>query len=218
MAEKNNTLSVKENFDLSIPSQMVAMSVVLKRHVVEQKLYTSIQGKNYVQVEGWQFAGGLMGLYPRVTEVENLTTTKEVKWKAEAEIVRLKDDKVVSRGFAICSNLEAKKKGNDEYAILSMAQTRAIGKGYRNLVGWVMKLAGYESTPSEEMFKVGQNTPAPVAPVKDMTEAPADGLTGFECFDGAEPITKEVFEYSKKIYGKPFCRTHQKDHKPKTQK
>ena len=39
----------------------------------------------------------------------------------------------------------------DEYAILSMAQTRAIGKAFRNLIGWVIKMAGYESTPAEEM-------------------------------------------------------------------
>ena len=35
-----------------------------------------------------------------------------------------------------------------------MAQTRAIGKAYRNIIGWVMKMAGYEGTPGEEMKAV----------------------------------------------------------------
>ena len=59
----------------------------------------------------------------------------------------------MSNGFAVCSSEEfAKKKaGFEEYAVLSMAQTRAISKGYRNIIGWVIKLSGYEPTPAEEM-------------------------------------------------------------------
>ena len=32
-----------------------------------------------------------------------------------------------------------------------MAQTRAEGKAYRLLLGWLMKAAGFEATPAEEM-------------------------------------------------------------------
>src|SRR3990172_30933 len=159
-------LAIK-SYDIAHPEQVVAMAQVLKNHIIKNKLYVAIRNKNYVEVEGWQFAGGLMWLYPRVASVENISTANEIKWKAEVELVRLKDDKVVSRGFAICSKKETKKKDFDEYAILSMAQTRATGKAYRNLIGWVMKLAGYEATPSEEMIKVGETlTEVKVAEVK----------------------------------------------------
>jgi hypothetical protein len=53
--------------------------------------------------------------------------------------------------MAICSNKEMSKKGFDEYAIASMAQTRAIGKAYRNKMAFIMKMAGYEATPAEEV-------------------------------------------------------------------
>jgi len=58
-----------------------------------------------------------------------------------------------------------------------MAQTRAIGKAYRNVIGWVIKLAGYEGTPSEEMVKVGESQPIP-APVNNekITEEEAGKL------------------------------------------
>src|SRR6185312_4955824 len=105
---------------------MVDMANVLKQYVVAQRLYTNISGKNYAHVEGWQFAGGLMGMFPRVMGVENLSSGNEVKWRADVEIVNLKTGDVVSRGFAVCSNKETKKKNFDEYAVLSMAQTRAI--------------------------------------------------------------------------------------------
>lgn len=147
----SESIIIKGGYDIGQVGQMVEMSKTLKQHIIEQKLYTNITGKNYVHCEGWQFAGGLMGLYPRIAAVQNLSNEREIKWQATAEIIRIKDDAVVCRGIAICSNKENKKKSFDEYALLSMAQTRAIGKAYRNLIGWVMKLAGYESTPAEEM-------------------------------------------------------------------
>lgn len=141
-------MSRSKTYEIDKPLQMVKMATLLKNHIVRNKLYVPIAGKNYVMVEGWQFAGGMLGLFPKVIKVENIGAGK---WMAQVEIVNKKDDKVVGAGFAICSKDEDKKKSFDEYAVLSMAQTRAIGKAYRNLIGWVMKLTGYESTPAEEM-------------------------------------------------------------------
>ena len=207
----------KDGYQLSQPVQMVEMASVLKKHVVDQRLYTPIQGKNYVHVEGWQFAGGLLGTFPRVVAIENLSTTGETKWKAEVEIVNLKDGSVLSRGFAICSSKESKKKGFDEYAVLSMAQTRAIGKAYRNVIGWVMKLAGYEATPSEEMRPAGApETREPAASVAPKSNDPAVELVchGISKSGCGEDLTQQEYNYSKKMYGKPLCREHQKEAKP----
>lgn len=212
---KDNQLTVKGKYELSKPSDMVAMASVLKKHIVEQKLFTTIVGKNYAHVEGWQFAGGLMGLHAEVADIQNLSTTTEIKWLAKVEL-KSADGKTVGLGFALCSNKESKKKSFDEYAILSMAQTRAIGKAYRNLVGWVMKTAGYETTPSEEMFKMGDTTP--VTQPENQEVVYDKELPGFECFVGGEMITKAEHDYSKKIYGKPLCRAHQKESKPKNNK
>ncbi|MEK7578152.1 MAG: hypothetical protein AAB456_00305 [Patescibacteria group bacterium] len=167
---KNKEIVVKTGYDLARPDQMSGLAKVLKEHIVKHKLYVTITGKNYVMVEGWQFGGGMMGLFPRVAKVENLSSGNEVKWQATVEIVENKSGKVVSIGYAVCSNKEGKKKSFDEYAVLSMAQTRAIGKAYRNLLGWVMKLASFEATPSEEMTgAVTQVIPA-AAPVGEMIE------------------------------------------------
>jgi hypothetical protein len=40
-----------------------------------------------------------------------------------------------------------------------MAQTRAIGKAYRNLLAWLMKAAGFEATPAEEMDFAKEEAP-----------------------------------------------------------
>jgi hypothetical protein len=194
------------NYNIDKPQEIVKMAVTLKDYVVKQNLYSNIKGKNYAHVEGWQFAGFLSGLNAVVESEENLSNGSEVKWKAIVHIYR--GEKRVSRGVAVCSSKESSKKGFDEYAILSMAQTRAIGKAYRNLLGWVMKLAGYEATPSEEMQKYGETPSSPAKPGPD-------GDMVYTCEKGDEIITKQEHDYSMKMFGKALCREHQKGVKRK---
>jgi len=135
---------------ISKPETLKAFAVELKTFIVSQNLYTPIQGKNYVNVEGWQFAGGSLGLTALVESCERLERGEdEITYRSQVTVYS--GERVVSRAFSICSNKEAKKKTFDEYAIESMSQTRATGKAYRLLLGWLMKMAGYEATPTEEM-------------------------------------------------------------------
>ena len=121
----------------------------IKRYIYKNKLFVSIQGHAYVYVEGWQFIGGMLGIEAIPITLDNLSDEVEIKYSCTVELIQ--NERIVGRGFAICSNQENKKKTFDEYAIASMAQTRAVGKAYRLKIGWLMKLAGYESTPAEEV-------------------------------------------------------------------
>lgn len=147
----SNEIVKHETFDLAKPEQSLKVAEILQRFVAEKKLTANIKGKNYPLVEAWCFAGSQLGLYPLLTEVQNFSRDNEIKYSAWVEVRRISDDKVMSRGFAICSNKEASKRTFDEYAILSMAQTRAEGKAFRMLLSWIMKAAGFEATPAEEM-------------------------------------------------------------------
>lgn len=195
-----------KQYSIDKPAEVAKMATVLKNHVVKHKLYSNIKGRNYAHVEGWQFAGFLLGTYPKVESVVNLSNEKEIKWQANVNIYQ--GDKIIGSGIAVCSSKEAIKKGFDEYAILSMAQTRAIGKAYRNIIGWVMKLAGYESTPREEMGKVGEKEPIDNSPVEN-------GEKILECQNCAAVITEQEAGFSKKIYKKQLCRGCQSELKRK---
>ena len=138
-------------YDLSKPAQTLQLAAELQRFVKEQKLTVNIKGKSYPLVESWQFAGSQLGLIPIIQSVQNISNDSEVKYSATVEVIRIADGSVVSRGFAICSNKEGNKRTWDEYAICSMAQTRATGKAFRNILSWLMKAAGFEATPAEEM-------------------------------------------------------------------
>ena len=156
MVEKKvNEIATKtEQIELTNPNDIMGFATNLKDLIVQNKLFTPIKGKNYVNVEGWQIAGAFTGTYPIVEKVEELPSKPgEYKYRAEVSL-RDRDGQKVGYGVAICSNREPGKGNFDEYAVASMAQTRATGKAFRMKIGWLLKVAGYETTPAEEMDAV----------------------------------------------------------------
>jgi hypothetical protein len=149
--------SINPSYNIINKDSMLKLSTELSQLIKEKGLSSNIQGKQFVNVEGWQFAGASLGLMPIITETTDLTRRGtepgqvEIKYMAKCEVRNITSGQLVATGVALCSNFERSKKGFDEYAILSMAQTRAIGKAYRNLLAWLMKAAGFEATPAEEM-------------------------------------------------------------------
>lgn len=151
MSERTNEIATKtEQIELTSPNDIMNFATNLKDLIVQNKLFTQIKGKNYVNVEGWQIAGAFTGTFPIVENVENLSEGDSYKYRAEVSL-RDKDNNKVGYGVAICTNKEPGKTGFEEYAVASMAQTRAVGKAYRMKIGWLLKVAGYETTPAEEM-------------------------------------------------------------------
>jgi len=158
---KDNKLVKKnriESYDISKSDETMHLAIDLAKFIKENKLYQNIQGKEYVNVEGWQYAGSRLGILPVVEHLINVSTDTELKYQAKVNLLNLRTEQVVGAGFAICSNKEQGKKFYQEFAIASMAQTRAIGKAYRNILAWIIRAAGYEPTPAEEMDYAG-NTP-----------------------------------------------------------
>lgn len=170
-----------ESFDISRSDETMHLAVDLAKFIKENKLFQNIQGKEYVNVEGWQYAGSRLGILPVVDELTSMSDSSEIKYLAKVNLLNLRTEQVVGAGFAICSNKEQGRKYYQEYAIASMAQTRAIGKAYRNILAWIIRAAGYEPTPAEEMDYQG-NVPEqkaepavkPAAPAKTMKAVPAE--------------------------------------------
>ncbi|HEX8349632.1 MAG TPA: hypothetical protein VF598_06710 [Hymenobacter sp.] len=170
-----------ESYDISRSDETLHLATDLAKFIKDNKLSTTVQGKEFVNVEGWQYAGSRLGIVPIVDHVINVSTETELKYQAKVTLFDLRSGHTVGAGFAVCSNKESGKKFYQEFAIMSMAQTRAIGKAYRNILAWIIRAAGYEPTPAEEM-EYGGNMPevkaaiavAPeAAPVAVAAEAPA---------------------------------------------
>ncbi|WP_347156551.1 hypothetical protein [Pontibacter chitinilyticus] len=156
-----------ESYDIAKSDETLHLAIDLAKFIKENRLYQNIQGKEYVNVEGWQYAGSRLGILPVVEHVINVSTDDEIKYQAKVNLLDLRSEQIVGAGFAICSNREQGKKYYQEFAIASMAQTRAIGKAYRNILAWIIRAAGYEPTPAEEMDYSGNDQAAkPAVPTE----------------------------------------------------
>ena len=71
-------------------------------------------------------------------------------WEACVEI-RTASGVVVGRAEAMCSRSEETWNQREDFALRSMAETRAESRAYRRAVGWIVNIAGYNPTPAEEM-------------------------------------------------------------------
>lgn len=162
---KDVTKKVKvESYDIARSDETLDLAKDLAKFIKDNKLTTNVQGKEFVNVEGWQYAGSRLGIVPIVEHVINVSSPEEMKYQAKVTLFDLRHGTTVGAGFAVCSNKESGKKFYQEFAIMSMAQTRAIGKAYRNCLAWIIRAAGYEPTPAEEM-DYNANTVAVAAPV-----------------------------------------------------
>lgn len=199
---------VRPAYELIKPQDITNFSKVLKEFITKSQLSTKIQGNEYVNVDGWKFAGLNFGLVPIVQEPEPIHTKGDImtilyheverrdkfgkkmvvepffassnleladryrekfkdkikkeivhdyyNYRCGCEILNSVTDIRVGSGFGVCSNIEIAKVSFDEFAVISMSQTRAIGRAFKNVIGFIMKSAGYSPTPMEEMDGVNK--------------------------------------------------------------
>ena len=112
----------------------------------------------YVLVEGWEVLGTMLGIVPITEIVEPICNDKgKVRgYKARAYLYRnpiMENGKIIGGTLIATTEASATVEGfqKDTASMMSMAQTRALGKAYRMALSWIMKMAGYEGTPAEEM-------------------------------------------------------------------
>src|SRR3990167_5245892 len=124
----------------------------------KQGLASRIGDREYVRVEGWTFLGTMLGVFP-VTAWTRRIEGAEGGWEARVEAVT-KDGVVIGAAEAECLRTERTWAKRDDYALRSMAATRATSKALRMPLGFVMTLAGFEATPADEMTDTTVKEPA----------------------------------------------------------
>lgn len=138
-------------FDLEPDDQVLMATKIansLTKVIEKQRLFHDIQGKKYVKVEGWELLGTFLGILPRERSV---IEREDGSFEAAVDLIRASDGVVIGGASAICGTDERRWKTADRYARRSMAVTRAVGKAYRSSFSWIISLAGYATTPAEEM-------------------------------------------------------------------
>ncbi len=145
-----NTLFGTDN-PAEVISRAATVATTLADLVRRQQLVVRIGQSDHVRVEGWTLLGSMLGVFPVVEWTRPILENDEpVGWEARVE-ARTRGGEVVGAAEAECMRSERTWKGRDDYALRSMAQTRAVSKALRLPLGFVMQLAGFDPTPAEEM-------------------------------------------------------------------
>ncbi len=116
-----------------------------------------IKGKKYFTFEHWQTIAKFYGYTVGTESTKPLMSEGKITGYEATSAVYNNQGLKVGGAEAICTRQEKTWSTRDEYAIKSMAQTRAMAKGLRSILGYVAVLAGAEATPAEEVPYEGFN-------------------------------------------------------------
>ena len=165
-------------------------ATALKDVMEKQKMYAVIQGKQYPEVEAWQMVIAFANLSPVTQYVEPIYENEEiVAYGAQVNLLNL-DGVVVGGGYASCGMdgfvTQGKKGWDRNRAAQSAAQTWAVSKAGRSKFSFVVKMAGYEGTPAEELSPY-----VPQAAVRPSTDPNEKAPNGFQQGKVGKPITEK---------------------------
>jgi hypothetical protein len=152
-------------------------------------------GEQYLEFEDWQTCGKFYGLTAKISWTRPMEIGGAIGFEAGADVIDNKTGQIVSSAEAMCLNDEDKwskrtkyewVKGKREkvgevpvplFQLRSMAQTRACAKALRNVLAWVVVLAGFRPNVAEEItgdeFQNGSpKADPPATPTTDQAQAP----------------------------------------------
>ena len=139
-----------------------AKARVMKKIISENNLAVKIGADEHIKVEGWITLATAYGCTARIVWSRKIEGYIQA-YEAKAEVLKQTPNGVVVIGSAEaeCGTRGDGQWENDspEYAVRSMAQTRAISKAIAGVLRWVVVLAGYSGTPYDEMSNVKKTGP-----------------------------------------------------------
>lgn len=131
----------------------------------------NIQGRKYVQVEGWQAIAIAHGCTASAENVERI----EGGFRATGVVKRMSDGFVIATGEGFVGDDEKMWANRPVYARRAMAQTRAISRACRAAFAHVVVMmnAGLQTTPAEEIPEEAEVVAPPAKPApRQQAEAP----------------------------------------------
>lgn len=186
-------------------ARQAAMS--LKQVIAMKPKPFVLNGEQYLEMEDWSLLGRFYGITAKIVEdsVRYLELEGAKGYEARAVAFHLPSGKEISAAEAMCLDNEPNWRGKPLFQLRSMAQTRACAKVLRNVLSWVVVLAGYKPTPAEEMIE-HQARPLPAPPVakqagSEEVISEAQGKRLYAIWKSAGKHDEDVKAYLKQKYG-----------------
>jgi hypothetical protein len=230
MESENNQVATVEDrgLELARPPALVLLEAKKAADALQEVLRgkknpVRFNNEQYVEFEDWQVLGKFYGITAKIVSTTPVDFGEVRGFEARAVALDNRTGMEVSAADAMCLNDEDKWSSRPKYEYVngkrektgdipvpmfqlrSMAQTRACSKALRNVLAWVVVLAGYKPTPAEEM--TGEESPPVATPpiaqpqrkseqpqeVKPATVSPQAGTTAAVGTKISEPQRKRLY-------------------------
>jgi hypothetical protein len=122
--------------------------------------------KEHLFYEAWQTVGKFYGITAKVVSSNYVEFGSAQGFEARAVAIT-RDGAEISAAESMCLSDEANWAKKPLFQLKSMAQTRACSKALRNVLAWVVVLAGFSPTPAEEMTGQEHSVTDQKAPTKE---------------------------------------------------
>ena len=136
----------------------------LKGALDQGGMVQKIGNNEHVLIDGWQTLGSMLGVAPHVVWSRRLPEDGPEGWEARAEAITVEGGRVVGAAEAMVTKAERNWRRADDYALRSMAQTRAMSKALRAPLGFIVALGGLNPTPGEEANAEPADAPSEALP------------------------------------------------------
>lgn len=226
----NQELEVAGQKDLSVlrsPVEILAearnAALALKDVISKKKNPVIFNGEQFLEFEDLQTLGRFYGVTAKVTHSSPIQIEGSSGFEARAVAIHVPTGMEISAADSMCMNDEPNWSKKPLFQLRSMAQTRACAKALRNVLAWVVVLAGYRPTPAEEMTgqeekMESKKVPEPaVGAVAIKSVAEKEGKRPYKITDANSVVyvtyEDKIAEYAKKAVstGLPVVISFEKD-------
>lgn len=194
---KDSLLTVRDPG--KILKEAIRAAEALKRVIDAKPHKVVLNGETYLENEDWLTVARFYGITSRIrsTKFVNYGDLDYVVrgFEATAEAYLVERGEVISTAESMCLSDEAHWKNKPLFQLRSMAQTRASSRVLRQVLGWVVVLAGYKPTPAEELQENNLRI-----------------TRGHLCADCGEDVTDEEAAETRKKFKKALCRVCRKQY------
>lgn len=107
--------------------------------------------REHVNVEGWTTLCAMTGHSTKVVHTAPCVDDKGATGYEATAVLIDHTGMEVGRADGMCTRSERDWSNRDSFALRGMAQTRAISRAVRSRLDFVVKMAGFQTTPDNEM-------------------------------------------------------------------
>ena len=141
-------IKVSENQDVFV---MDSLAKKVRNFADKTHNVVTLNGKSYVKAGVYQYLASLLHITPEF-DFEPESTQSEVWCTC---VLRNSSGARLTHTTMYADKREVFLRDKDDFAVLGMAQTRAFVRAMKNIYGYLMEYAGYQSVALEEIGKEG---------------------------------------------------------------